>query len=90
MFRELVNDTLIKTQHVSHEAIDEILAELTKGSSDEFRFVDNYKGPQARKIARDLHRAMNPGGMHTNGPTMVQVEASHLYILLNRWRREQS
>lgn len=89
-FRELVDDVLVQTQHVSDQAVDGILIELAKGTSEEFRFVDTYQGPQARRIARDLHRAMNPGGMHTNGPTTVLVDASHLYILLNRWRREQS
>lgn len=54
---------------------------------DEVSFVAQYEGPQAKKAARELYRAMHPGGMDTNGPTIVRIEASHLNILLGRWRR---
>jgi hypothetical protein len=29
---------------------------------------------------------MHPTGMHTNGPTLVTLEASHLNRLLQRWK----
>lgn len=48
----------------------------------ENEFVDHYKGPIAKRVARDLYRALYPTGMHTNGPTMVKVEASYLMQLL--------
>jgi len=56
----------------------------------EQEFVDLYDGYVARKIARDLYRAMHPVGMHTNGPTWVRVEASHLANLLEGSRRKDS
>lgn len=49
---------------------------------NEQEFVDQYVGYPARKTARDLHRALHPVGMRTNGPCRVQVEASHLMQLL--------
>lgn len=57
-------------------------------SDSEIDFINKYEGPQARRAARDLYRALHPTGMHTNGPTHVQVEASHLMILLQRWKIE--
>jgi hypothetical protein len=60
----------------------------------EQEFIDQYKGYVARRIARDLYRAMHPVGMHTNGQCRVQVEASHLFQLLKPFTadrdREQS
>ena len=55
----------------------------------EAEFIAPYEGPQAKSTARKLYRAMHPQGMHTNGPTMVQIEASHLLILLSRWVKHQ-
>jgi hypothetical protein len=54
---------------------------------DEDKFVAQFAGdPTARKAARTLYRAMHPTGMHTNGPTLVTLEASHLNRLLQRWK----
>lgn len=52
----------------------------------EQEFIDRYEGYAARRCARDLYRAMYPTGMHTNGPTMVLVNASHLEFLLRNFK----
>jgi hypothetical protein len=56
------------------------------GEMEEQEFVGQYEGYPARKAARDLHRALHPVGMHTNGPCRVQVEASHLMQLLKPFK----
>jgi hypothetical protein len=53
----------------------------------EHAFVDRYEGYVARRCARDLYRAIYPTGMHTNGPTVVIVNASHLEWLLTPHKR---
>jgi hypothetical protein len=53
---------------------------MTKPTEQEF--IDQYHGYVARRCARDLYRAIYPTGMHTNGPTVVVVSASHLEWLL--------
>lgn len=55
---------------------------------NETEFVDCYEDYAARRIARDLYRAMNPIGMHTNGPTRFTVEASLVLKILSRWTAE--
>jgi hypothetical protein len=57
--------------------------ELSMDKPTEEEFVNRYVGYVHRKVARDLYRAMYPTVMHTNGPTPVLVEASHLMHLLN-------
>lgn len=53
----------------------------------EQEFVDRYVGYVARSCARRLYREMYPTGMHTNGPTVVVVPATHLEWLLQSHKR---
>lgn len=53
----------------------------------EAEFVADYDDAIARRIARDAWLALNPTGMHTNGPTRVVVEVSQLLRILTRWKR---
>lgn len=55
----------------------------------ETEFMDQYVGPIARRVSRELYRALYPTGMQTNGPCRVQVEASHLYRLLDNFKKKQ-
>lgn len=56
-----------------------------KQTEDEF--ISVYEDGVAKRVAREAYRAIYPGGMHTNGPTMVQIEVSRLLLILARWRR---
>lgn len=53
----------------------------------EQEFIDRYEGYVARRCARDLYREIYPTGMHTNGPSLVLVSASHLEWLLQPHKR---
>lgn len=54
---------------------------------NEVQFIGQFEGYVARRVAREVYRAMHPTGMHTNGPTIVRVEASHLLRVLEKWKR---
>lgn len=56
----------------------------------EKEFIDQYEGYVARTCARDLYREMYPTGMHTNGPCRVRVDASHLMVLLNNFKKKNA
>ena len=54
----------------------------------ENEFVDQYIGPIAKSVARDLWRALHPEGMHTNGIDYVRCQADYLHKLLEPFKKE--
>lgn len=58
---------------------------MAKQTEDEF--VADYEDGVAKRVAREAYRAIYPGGMHTNGPTLVNIEVSRLLLILARWKR---
>lgn len=59
---------------------------MSKQTEEEF--VDGFESGMARMVARECYRAIHPGGMHTNGPTLVTIEVSRLLYILHRWKHQ--
>lgn len=54
----------------------------------ETEFIERFEPhPLVKRVARELYRAENPSGMHTNGPTMVRLDASVVHYLLSRFAK---
>lgn len=59
---------------------------MSKQTEDEF--LADFEAGMARMVARECYRAIHPGGMHTNGPTLVNIEVSRLLYVLSRWKKQ--